>query len=320
MPKPRERLADWAKRMSAPVIAAPMFLVSGPELVLACRAAGAIGAFPFPNARTLDTLDAWLAQCGGNDGPNLAPFAANMVTHSSYDRLADELALLERHRPDIVITALGGPQPVLATVHGYGGLVFADVNSLAYARKAAAAGADGLVLVCAGAGGHTGKMTPFAFVSEVRRFFDGIIVVGGGIATGEAVRAAEVLGADLAYVGTGLIAASESLAPPAYREMLIEARFEDLVASSAFTGAEALYLRQSLLLAGQDPDALPKSRPDFTQSQGSIKAWRDLWSAGHGVGQVTAVRPAADILGEIACAYHAACVSASPFHPQTNLH
>ena len=296
----RAPVSNLANRISLPMIVAPMFLVSGPELVNASRRAGVIASFPFPNARTTEILDDWLGQtCRTEDGEGrgLAPIAANMITHSSYDRLSDELGLIAKHQPDIVITALGGPQPVLSIVHDYGGLVLADVNSIDYARKAASLGVDGLVLICSGAGGHTGKISPFAFVTAVREFFDGIIVLGGGIATGGAIRAVEMLSADFAYMGTGFIAAEQSLATDAYRQMVIDADFNDLVASSAFTGARAYYLRQSLEAAGYDVSQLgKKDGPDFTKSQSSIKAWRDLWSAGHGVGSIHAIEPAADIV------------------------
>ncbi len=321
-PRAQRLLAKLAPRMRLPIIAAPMFLVSGPDLVEAARRAGVIASFPFPNARTLDDLEPWLdgaCRTHAGDGAPLAPFAANMITHSSYDRLGAEIELLARYKPDIVITALGGPRPVLETVHGYGGMVFADVNSVAFARKAAAAGVDGLVLVAAGAGGHTGDMAGFAFVAAVRDFFDGVIVLAGGISNGAAVRAAEVLGADLAYVGTPFIAATESLATDEYRDMVIAAEFEDLVASDALTGARAYYLKASLAKMGYDPEALGRGNgPDFSQSQTSIKAWRDVWSAGHGVGLVRNVRPAAALIDDIARDYHAAAARPA-FSPSPSL-
>lgn len=308
-------LARFRERIALPIVCAPMFLVSGPALVRAARAEGVIASFPFPLARTIETLDDWLGETLGGDQAGLAPFAANMVSHSSYDRLGAELALLEKYKPEIVITALGGPKPVMPTVHGYGGLVFADVNSVDYARKAADAGVDGLVLVSAGAGGHTGEMAAFAFVSAVREFFDGVIVVGGGVSTGRGVRAAEVLGADLVYVGTHFLGAEETLAHPAYREMVLAAEFRDLIASSAITGANAYYLKASLERAGVDLDAVAgRGRPDFANSQKDIKAWRDLWSAGHGVGAVRAIRPAREIIADLTADYdEAAARPASSF-------
>ena len=306
-------LSRFRDRLALPVIAAPMFLVSGPDLVRGVRREGVIGSFPFPLARTIEMLDEWLAKTFAGDDDALAPFAANMMTHSSYDRLDAELALLEKYRPDIVITALGGPKPVMPTVRGYGGLVFADVNSIDYARKAADAGVDGLVLVSAGAGGHTGDMTGFAFVSAVREFFDGVIVLGGGINTGRAVRAAEVLGADLAYVGTHFLGAEETIAHPAYRDFVVAAEFRDLILSSAITGANAYYLKASLERAGVDLDQVAgRGKPDFANSQKDIKAWRDLWSAGHGVGAVRAIRPAREIIAELIAGYDEAV--AEPSH------
>ncbi|MEO1310882.1 MAG: nitronate monooxygenase [Pseudomonadota bacterium] len=306
-----ERLAKG--RMRLPLIVAPMFLVSGPELVAAASAAGVSASFPFPNARTLETLDGWLEATCATQGDDHPPFAANMLTHRSYDRLADELDLVAKHRPEIVITALGGPAPVIETVQGYGGAVFADVNDLKFARKAADAGADGLVLVSSGAGGHTGSMSAFAFVSAVREFFDGVVVLAGGVSDGRALRAAEALGADFAYMGTRFIAASESLATDDYREMVVAAEFSDLVRSNKLTGAEAYYLRASLERMGIDPDAPDGAgRPDFSQSQQQIKAWRDVWSAGHGVGSVSAVEPASAIVARVAAEY-AEAVSTPPF-------
>ena len=296
-------------RMSLPLIAAPMFLVSGPDLVNAVRREGVMGSFPFPNARDLETLERWLQACceqKDSAGQVLAPFAANLVTHSSYDRLADEIALISRYKPDVVITALGGPRPVIDAVHDYGGLVFADVNSVPLARKAVAAGADGLVLVSAGAGGHTGAMAGFAFIAAVRDFFDGIVVLAGSLCDGRAVRAAEVLGADFTYMGTPFIPASESLATDLYRDMVVEATFEDLVLSNKLTGADAYYLKASLEKVKADGAAQKADGPDFAESQDQIKAWRDVWSAGHGVGTITQARPAKDIIDQIRTEYAAA--------------
>ncbi len=286
-----------------------MFLVSGPDLVKACCEAGVIGSFPFPNARTLDTLDGWLDALGrmGAKNPSAAPYAVNLTTHQTYDRLADEVALIANHKPKIVITALGGPKPVLSTVQAYGGKVIADVNSVAYARKAAAQGVDGLALVCSGAGGHTGAMSPFAFLDEVRSFFDGLIILSGGIGTGAAIRGAEVAGADLCYMGTSFIPAEESIATALYKDMLVKARFEDLILSDALTGAKAYYLRESLKKMGMDPDNMSAGTGvNLASSQDQIKAWRDVWSAGHGVGSVTQIAPAAEIIARLRKEYDAA--------------
>jgi nitronate monooxygenase len=318
-PAARDRLGPLRAGLNLPLVAAPMFLVSGPELVLAACAAGIGGALPAPNARTLEGLDDWLRRIAEGhsalqaQGGPVGPWGLNLVTHSTYDRLPAEIELVERYRPPLVITALGSPAPVVDRVHAYGGTVIADVSSVALARKAAAAGVDGLALICAGAGGHTGKLTAFAFVPAVRRFFDGLLVVGGSIGTGAGIRAAELLGADLVYAGTPFIAARESLASDGYRDMVVRATVEDLVLSRALTGADAYYLRESIVAAGLDPDALSgKSRVDWTNSQGQLKAWKDIWSAGQGVETVTRVEPVADIVARLQAEYRVA-LHVAPF-------
>ena len=306
-----QRLKALTRGMRIPLVAAPMFLVSGPDLVVAACRAGIAGSFPAPNARSLETLEAWLRTVveghavASVDAPGkVGPWALNLVTHSSYDRLPAELELVDRYRPPLVITALGSPATVVPRVHAYGGAVFADVSSLAFARKAAATGVDGLVLVCAGAGGHTGKVSPFAFVQAVREFYDGIIVLGGSIGHGGAVRAVELLGADLAYAGTPFIVAEESLAAQDYRDMVVRASFEDLVLTKTFTGADAWYLRESIVTAGLDPDALVgKDKMDWSNSQGQLKAWKNIWSAGQGVNHIHAVEPVAAIVDRYAAEY-----------------
>jgi nitronate monooxygenase len=306
-----ERLRALTGGMRLPLIAAPMFLVSGPGLVLAACRAGIAAAFPTPNARSLDILEEWLQQVvaghaeAGRAAPGkVGPWALNLVMHSSYDRLGPELELVDRYQPPLVITALGSPVRAIEHVHAYGGTVFADVSSLAFARKAAAAGADGLVLVSAGAGGHTGKVSPFAFVQAVREFYDGIIVLGGSIGHGGAVRAAELLGADLAYAGTPFICAEESLAAQEYRAMVVRASFEDLVMTKTFTGADAWYLRESIVAAGLDPDALVgKDKMNWSNSQGQLKAWKNIWSAGQGVDHIRAVEATATIVDRYAAEY-----------------
>lgn len=310
VPDPRDRLAALRGGLRLPLFAAPMFLVSGPELVLAACAAGIAGAFPAPNARTVEALDDWLGRIAEgyaalrSAGAGVGPWALNVVTHSTYDRLGAELELVARYRPPVVISALGSPAAVVECVHAYGGLVIADVNSVPLARKAAAAGVDGLALICAGAGGHTGKVSAWAFVPAVRQFFDGIVVVGGSIGTGGGIRAAELLGADLVYAGTPFIAARESLASDLYRDMVVRATLEDLVLSRALTGADAWYLRESIVAAGLDPDALVgKTRVDWANSQGQLKAWKDVWSAGQGVDSVRAVESVAAIVDRLEAEY-----------------
>jgi nitronate monooxygenase len=301
--------------MALPVVAAPMFLVSGPDLVLGACRAGVMGSFPAPNARSIDVLADWMARItSGLDAARaadptatIAPWAQNLVVHSTYDRLPAELELVDRFRPPVVITALGSPRAALEVVHGYGGLVFADVNSVELARKAAAAGVDGLALICAGAGGHTGSMAAFSFVPAVREFFDGILIVAGGICDGRGVRAAEVLGADLTYMGTRFIAARESLASPDYKQMVVDAKFGDLVLTDSFTGAPAYYLRASIERAGYDPKNLkPGQGMNLKGSEQKVKAWKDVWSAGQGVGMVTAIEPVAEIVDRLQRQYAAA--------------
>ncbi|WP_440958679.1 NAD(P)H-dependent flavin oxidoreductase [Oceanicaulis sp. LC35] len=314
---PSTRLPQALTRnLRLPAVCAPMFLVSGPDLVIAACKVGMIGSFPAPNCRTIEDLDSWMRTITEALGPQDAAWAFNMVTHSSYPRFEAELELVRTHKPPLVITALGGPQRVIDVVHGYGGVVFADVNSVPFARKAAAAGADGLALVCAGAGGHTGWMSNVAFIEAVRSFFDGPIAVGGGICTGSGVAAVEAMGADLAYLGTAFIAAEESLAHAEYKAMVVDAQSTDLVVSACVTGVPASWLRPSLEKAGLDPDNLPQARPtNFSDPEQSLKGWKDIWSAGQGVGGVQAIEPAARIIDRLIQQYQGSQpVQATPAH------
>jgi len=285
-----------------PVIAAPMFLVSGTELVIAACKAGVVGSFPVANCRTSEDLDRWLTQITEALTPQDAAWAVNLVVHRLNRRLADDLALIVRYKPPLVITALGSPAEVIEAVHAYGGQVFADVSTVEHARKAAASGVDGLVLIAAGAGGHTGSITGFAFVPAVREFWAGPLVLGGGLSTGAAIDAALTLGADYAYVGTPFIATEESLAKDAYKAMLVEADIRDLIVTDAFTGIPNCMLRPSIVAAGIDPDAIPaseRSRIDFDDPHKGAKAWRDIWSAGQGVGAIRTVRPARQVVDDL---------------------
>jgi nitronate monooxygenase len=306
-------------RLRLPVIAAPMFLVSGPEMVIAASRAGIAGSFPAANCRTSEELDGWLAAItaaiGNSDGAvdGAAPWGINLVAHRLNKRLAADLELAVRYKAPIVITSLGGPREVIEAVHGYGGLVFADVVSVEHARKAAALGVDGLVLVSAGAGGHTGLLSPFAFVPAVRAFWDGEIVVGGGIHTGSAVRAALALGADYAYVGTHFIASEESMAKPGYKQMLVDAEAGDIIVTDAFTGIRNSMLRPSIVAAGLDPDEIPPSargKIDFDDPHNGAKAWRDIWSAGQGVGAIAQVEPIAAQVARMDAEYRAGAARA----------
>lgn len=299
------------ERLALPVIAAPMFLVSSVDLVAAACRAGVIGALPAANARTSEAFDQWLAELTEKlDVPGatpVAPWAVNLVMHRSNKRFGADAALCVKYKAPIIITALGSPKNIVPAVHDYGGLVFADVNTPEYAAKAAQAGVDGLVLVCAGAGGHTGQMAAPAFVATVREFFDGIIVVAGAMSTGAAVRSAQILGADLVHMGSRFIATSESMAVQDYKQMMVDSSFKDIIATSAITGALANKLRPSLVRAGLDPDNLkPRGGMDLSNAEEDIKAWKDLWSAGHGVGQIKAIEPTRVVVDRLKAEYAAA--------------
>ncbi|TQM62250.1 NAD(P)H-dependent flavin oxidoreductase [Humibacillus xanthopallidus] len=298
----RDELLD---ALRLPVVAAPMFLVSGTELVVAAARAGVLGAFPTQNCRTAEQLDEWLATISAGVGGR--PWAVNLVTHSSNTRLADDLRLVGEYRPPVVITALGSPRPVMEVVKGYGGLVVGDVVSIALARKAVAAGVDGLACISAGAGGHTGHLSPFAFVSAVRDFFDGIVTVGGGIADGRGVAGAVAAGADLVYMGTRFLASLESLAPDAYKKMVVDHGPDDLVVSAGITGTAASWLRPSLLANGLDPDHLVhEGSRSYDAAQAPAARWSQLWAAGQGLQSIHGVQPVAEIVDELEAEYAAA--------------
>lgn len=311
----RNRFAELRATLRLPVVCAPMFLVSGPELVVGACRSGIVGSFPAPNARTLDVMEEWLDRITGElallkkqqVAGSTQVWAQNLVMHSTYERLDAELALVEKYQPPIVITALGSPQRAIEVVHSYGGLVIADVNSVAFARKAAAMGVDGLALVAAGAGGHTGHMAGFAFVPAVREFFDGILILAGAIGDGRAVRAAEILGAELSYMGTRFIATEESMAFAPYKQMVVDSNFDDLLLSSSFTGAHAYYLKPSIINAGLDPANLPvKGKMDLSGSETKVKAWKDVWSAGQGIGTIHQIEPIATVVDRLVEEYEAA--------------
>jgi nitronate monooxygenase len=307
-------------RMSLPLVAAPMFLVSGVELVVAACRNGVIGAFPTANCRSADQLDRWLADIAGQlrahgerTGVAAAPFCANLIVHRSNVRLGDDLRVLTRHAPEIVITSVGSPAAVVAPLHDAGALVFADVATLRHAERALAAGADGLVLLTAGAGGQTGWLNPFAFVRAVRQLSDRPLILAGGISDGRALFAAQALGCELAYMGTRFIATSESMAPDAYKAMLVESTADDILLTRAFTGLQTNMLRRSIVAAGLDPDRLPERATidvakdiDVAARENDPKRWRDIWSAGHSVSGVVTVRPVADLVAQTRAEYLAA--------------
>lgn len=308
-----------------PVFAAPMFLISGPELVVAACRAGIVGAFPTPNARPIEVLDDWmrritegLARARDEQGAgSIGPWCANLVTHRSNERLPEDLKLVAKYQPPVVVTALGGPKPAIEVVHGYGGQVFADVVNLTLAKKAVDAGADGLACICSGAGGHTGSINPFAFVSAVRAFFGGPIVVGGGISDGWGVAGALAAGADYVYMGTRFIATSESLARAEYKQMLVDSTVDDLVVSAGLTGTPASWLKPSLRANGLDPENMPAAPERNYNSNTAIaaKKWMDVWAAGQGVGAVHAVQPVAEVVDEIEREFAAAQARFAAWRP-----
>lgn len=302
-------------KLALPVIGAPMFIVSNPDLVIAQCKSGIIGSFPALNARPKELLDQWLGRIteelgrysADNPAARIAPFAVNQIIHQSNDRLEHDLALCVKHRVPLIITSLRAPGDLVARVHAYGGLVFHDVTNIRHAEKALEGGVDGLILVCAGAGGHAGTLSPFALVGEVRRFYDGPIILSGAITTGRGVLAAQALGADLAYMGTRFIASQEANADPRYKDMIVNSSVKDIVYTPFFSGVHGNYLKPSIAAAGLDPDSLPtadKSSMNFGSTR--VKAWRDIWSAGQGVGNIHDVLPVADIIERLRREYRAA--------------
>ncbi len=305
-------------RLRLPVIGAPLFIVSNPTLVIEQCKAGIVGSFPALNARPESALQEWLARISSeldawqraHPGQKIAPYAVNQIVHASNSRLQHDVDVCVKFKVPIMITSLRAPDLVVEAAHGYGGLVFHDVTNIAHAKRALAAGVDGLILVCTGAGGHAGRLSPFALVREVRAFYDGTIILAGAIASGDAILAAQALGADLAYVGTRFIASKEANAPDAYKQMLVDAKAEDIVYTNLFTGVHGNYLRGSIVAAGLDPDNLPtadKSAMNFgSGSSRREKAWRDIWGAGQGAGQIHDVPATAEIVARLEREYRAA--------------
>ena len=302
-------------RLRLPVIGAPLFIVSGPDLVIAQCKAGIVGAFPALNARPQTLLDEWLHRiteelaAWDRDHPATpaAPFAVNQIVHRSNDRLQADMATCAKWKVPIVITSLGAIPELNDGVHGWGGITLHDVINDRFARKAVDKGADGVIAVAAGAGGHAGRLSPFALIEEIRSWFDGPLILSGAIATGRAILAAQAAGADLAYIGSPFIATDEANAADDYKQCIVDARADDVVYSSLFTGVHGNYLRQSIVAAGLDPDALPDGdikTMDF--GAGSAKAWRDIWGSGQGIGAIGAVRPARDYIAALTKEYTAA--------------
>lgn len=314
-------LQAFAPRLTLPLIAAPMFLVSGVALVTATCRAGVIGSFPTANCRSVEQLDQWLGEIRASlddfaqqTGRPAAPFAPNLIVHRSNPRLTDDLKTVIRHRAELAIVSVGAPDPVIGPLHDAGCRVLVDVASVRHAEKAIAAGADGLILLTAGAGGQTGWANPFAFARAVRSIWDGPLVMAGGISDGAALYAARALDCDLAYMGTRFIATEESMAAPRYKSMLVESRLDDVLLTRAFTGLETNMLRPSIIAAGLDPDDLPvRGQIDISKDisveareQPNPKRWKDIWSAGHTVSGVHAVQSVGDLVAQTRGEYEAA--------------
>ncbi|CAN5278676.1 nitronate monooxygenase family protein [soil metagenome] len=313
------RLPPVLQNLVIPVIGAPLFIASGPALVTAQCKAGIVGAFPALNARPAELLDTWLTQINidlatfkaENPGARIGPLAVNQIVHQSNDRLAADVAMCVKHQVPIIISSLRAPpQEMMDAIHAYGGIVLHDVISIRHAKKALEAGVDGLILVAAGAGGHAGGLSPFALVGEVRKFFSGPIALSGSIATGNAVLAALAMGADFAYIGTRWLATRESNIDDAYRKAILESSAADIVYTNLFTGVHGNYLKKSIELAGLDPENLPqadKSAMNFGSGGGSkVKAWRDIWGAGQGVGLMNDVPDVSEVVLRLRSEFEAA--------------
>jgi nitronate monooxygenase len=301
-------------RLRLPVIGSPLFIISNPDLVIAQCTAGVVGSFPALNARPAEMLDEWLTRIttaladydrAHPETPS-APYAVNQIVHKSNARLEKDVEMCVKHKVPIVITSLGAREDVNHAIHSYGGIVLHDVINDRFARKAIEKGADGLILVAAGAGGHAGTLSPFALVQEVRRWFDGPVALSGAIATGRAVLAAQAMGADLGYIGSAFIATEEANAAQAYKDMIVTSGAEDIVYSNLFTGVHGNYLKGSIEAAGMDPANLPTSDAsamNFGSGESKAKAWKDVWGAGQGVGAVAEVVPAAQLIARLSREY-----------------
>lgn len=302
--------ASLNQNLTLPVLCAPMFIVSHPDLVIAQCKSGVIGSFPALNARPKEALDEWLTRIKGElaADPNAAPFAVNQIIHPSNERLDHDMALCIQHEVPLIITSLSAPTAIVPPVHAYGGKVFHDVISVRHAEKALEAGVDGLILVCAGAGGHAGMLSPFALVGEVRKFYDGPIILSGAITYGAAILSAQAMGADLAYIGTRFIATTEANAGDAYKQAIVDSAAADVVYTPYFTGVHGNYLKKSILAAGLDPANLPEKDKTAMNFGGSTaaKAWKDIWGAGQGVGNIGDVMPTAELVARMKQEYQTA--------------
>jgi len=298
-------------KLTIPVIGAPLFIISNPDLVIAQCKSGVVGSFPALNARPQNVLEEWIVRIKeelysyqlSNPEAKVAPFAVNQICHNSNDRLFGDMELCVKHQVPIIITSLRPPEEIVTEAHSYGGLVFHDVISVKHAKKAAEQGVDGLILVCAGAGGHAGTLSPFALVREVREWFDGAIILSGSISDGSSVAAAKMLGADFAYIGTRFIATQEANAEPEYKQCLIDSAAEDIIYSSLFTGVHGNYLKPSVVNAGLDPNNLPdadKTAMNFGSGGNTdAKAWKDIWGSGQGIGSIQDAPPASELISRL---------------------
>ncbi|MEC7593789.1 MAG: nitronate monooxygenase family protein [Pseudomonadota bacterium] len=301
--------------LRVPVVAAPLFIISNPDLVIAECKAGIVGSFPSLNARPIEMLDQWLTRITeeldryNQENPDqpAAPYAVNQIVHRSNDRLWEDVELCVKHKVPIIITSLGARPELNEAIHSYGGIVLHDIINNRFAHKAIEKGADGLIAVAAGAGGHAGTLSPFALIQEIRAWFDGPLLLSGSIANGNAILAAQAMGADLAYIGSPFIATEEANAAAAYKEMIVEGSADDIVYSNLFTGVHGNYLKPSIVASGMDPENLPESDPSQMKfgSGGSSKskAWKDIWGSGQGIGAVEAVVPAAARVADLSAQY-----------------
>ena len=311
--------ASLQKGLTLPVICAPMFIVSNPDLVIAQCKSGVIGSFPALNARPKELLDEWLTRIKAElaEDPNAAAFAVNQIIHPSNERLQHDMELCIKHEVPLIITSLSAPTQIVPPVHAYGGKVFHDVISVRHAEKALEAGVDGLILVCAGAGGHAGMLSPFALVGEIRKFYDGPIALSGAIANGSAILSAEAMGADFAYIGTRFIATKEANAQEAYKQCIVDSAAVDVVYTPYFTGVHGNYLKQSILASGLDPANLPERDKTSMNFGGATaaKAWKDIWGAGQGVGMIEDVVPVSELVARLKQEYQSAkaALCSNPF-------
>ncbi len=298
-----------AGKLALPVIASPLFIISNPDLVIAQCKAGIVGSFPSLNARPLAQFEEWLIRINSElaDCLGAAPYAVNLIVHKSNNRLEEDLALCVKYKVPVIITSLGARPEVNEAIHSYGGIVLHDIINIAFAHKALEKGADGLIAVCTGAGGHAGIMSPFALVQEIRQFFDGPLALSGSIATGSAILAAQAMGADVAYIGSAFISTNEAGAPDGYKDMIVSSAAKDIVYSNLFTGVHGNYLAPSVVAAGMDPNNLPEGDVS-TMNFGSggntkAKAWKDIWGSGQGIGAIDKRMPTADYVARLKTEY-----------------